>query len=333
MPFPLVYIIILNLNGLRDTLDCLESLKKLEYPNKKIIVVDNGSTDGSAATLKTQYPELILIENKINLGYAKGNNIGIKWAIQNGGDYIWLLNNDTIVDSRALINLVQVAEENPSSGIVGSKIYQIGNQKRIWFAGATINWGKGLSSHLGINEIDMGQYNKVRVVDRVAGCSMLVKKKVCEEVGLLDENYFLYVEEVDWCVRARKHGFKILFVPTSIIFHKLSATVSKIGPWETVYNYYNTRNFLYLTKKSFSFPKREFYLFQSIARKVISERANLIRILLQMVQNDKRITVFDYPVLFGIRDFLVNRMGEAHYFYERGKINRYNSYCRSNEAS
>lgn len=315
MGSPLVYIIIVNWNGLKDTMECLGSLERLEYPNFEVVLVDNGSTDGSATLIKAKYPNLFVILNRNNVGYGKANNLGIEYALRNGANYVWLLNNDAISDPGALSTMVRVAEEDPKIGILGSKIYYANDPGRIWFAGAGIDWPRGLSSHIGINETDRGQYDTLRRVERVAGCSMLVRREVCEQVGLFDENYFLFVEEIDWCVRARKQGFSCVLVPSSIVYHKGSVSVSKIGHWSSVYNYYNTRNFLYLVRKSFSFPKRDFFLLLLIGRKILRERVDILRVLLYKIAGRKKITASEFPVLFGIRDFLFHRMGEADHSF------------------
>lgn len=315
MGSPLVYIIIVNWNGLKDTIECLGSLERLEYPNFEVVLVDNGSTDGSAPLIKAKYPNLFVILNRNNVGYGKANNLGIEYALRNGANYVWLLNNDAISDPGALSTMVRVAEEDPKIGILGSKIYYANDPGRIWFAGAGIDWPRGLSSHIGINETDRGQYDTLRRVERVAGCSMLVRREVCEQVGLFDENYFLFVEEIDWCVRARKQGFSCVLVPSSIVYHKGSVSVSKIGHWSSVYNYYNTRNFLYLVRRSFSFPKRDFFLLLLIGRKILRERVDILRVLLYKIAGRKKITASEFPVLFGIRDFLFDRMGEADYSF------------------
>lgn len=315
MGSPLVYIIIVNWNGLKDTIECLESLERLEYPNFKVVLVDNGSTDGSPTLIKAKYPNLLIIQNRNNVGYGKANNLGIEYALRNGANYVWLLNNDAISDPGALISMVRVAEEDPKIGILGSKIYYANDPGRIWFAGAGIDWTRGLSSHIGINETDMGQYDSLREVERVAGCSILVRREVCEQVGVFDENYFLFVEEIDWCVRARKQGFRCVLVPSSIVYHKGSVSVLRIGHWSSVYNYYNTRNFLYLVRKSFSFPKRDFFLLLLIGRKILRERVNILKVLLYIIVHRKKILASEFPVLFGIRDFLFNRMGKADYSF------------------
>jgi GT2 family glycosyltransferase len=315
MKYPIVYIIVLNWNGLQDTIVCLDSVVKLNYPNFRLIVVDNGSTDGSTDIISKNYPKVHFIENNENLGYAKGNNVGIRYALENNADYVWLLNNDTVVEQHALLNMVVEAEKDPLNGIIGGKIYYLNSAKKIWFAGAMIEWSRGTSNHIGLNETDVGQYDYVQEIDRVAGCSMLVRREVCHSVGLLDENFFLYVEEVDWCVRARKAGFKCLFVPSSIVYHKASASVPQIGTWSKVFNYYNTRNFLYLIQKSFNSPTREILLLRVIFRKLGAERGNILKMLFPTINSSNKIRPYEFPVLFGIKDFLVKKMGKVDYMF------------------
>ena len=316
MTYPLVYIIILNWNGLQDTIECLDSVIKLNYSNFRLVVVDNNSTDGSTNIISRNYPKVIVIKNEENLGYAKGNNVGIRYALENNADYLWVLNNDTLVEQNALLNMVIEAEANPHTGIIGSKIYYLNSAKRIWFAGAMINWSRGISNHIGMNETDVGQYDYVKEIDRVAGCSMLVKREVCNRVGLFDENLFLYVEEVDWCVRARRAGFKCLFVPSSIVYHRGLASISLIGAYSKVFNYYNTRNFLYLIQKSFNSPLREIILAKVILRRLGDERGNILKMFFSIINSSHKIRPYEFPVLFGIRDFFIKKMGRVDYMFK-----------------
>jgi len=313
MKHPKVFIIILNWNGLRDTLECLKSVFKLDYENFEVVVVDNGSVDNSVKIIEIDYPKVKLIRNEENLGFAGGNNVGIKHALDQGAEYVWLLNNDTIVEADALTNMLKETERDPKIGIAGSKIYYYSSSNKIWFAGATIDWSRGISDHIGMDETDIGQYDYVKEMARVTGCSMLVKKDVCDRVGIFDEDFFLYVEEVDWCVRARKAGFKCIFVPSSVVHHKASASVLKIGIWNKVFSYYNTRNFLYMIKKSFNFPDREIILFMVILRKLKNEKANCLKMLKSFVNPSFKLEPTNAPVIFAVRDFLNKKMGKVDY--------------------
>jgi hypothetical protein len=234
-----VFIIILNWNGWQDTVECVESCRKLAYPNFRLLVVDNGSTDGSEGILRKRLPEIDIIQTGSNLGFAGGNNVGIKYALERGADYIWLLNNDTVVDEYALASLVGELEKNAGAGIAVSRIYFFSRPKIIWFAGGIWTPTRHLAVHRGLNEEDTGQYADIGETDFATGCSLLFKSRLISEIGHLKEDYFLYWEDVDWCLSARKRGWKILYVPESRVWHKVSASVENNSQ---VQNYYYFRS-------------------------------------------------------------------------------------------
>jgi GT2 family glycosyltransferase len=227
----LVYIIVLTWNGKADTLECLQSLQKLSYPNYKIIVVDNASIDGTAEEVLQLYPTVELIRNSLNLRFAGGNNVGIKAALKNQADYILLLNNDTTVAENFLSHLIEAAESDEQVGMAVPKIYYHSDPKRIWYAGGKIDWWSGSISHSGVRETDNGQFEKIKTTDYITGCAMLVKKNVIEKIGILDESYFIYGEDADWSLRVVRAGFKLLFVPKAIIWHKVSVSTGGHFSW------------------------------------------------------------------------------------------------------
>ncbi len=249
-PRPLVYIVIVNWNGWQDTSMCIRSCQKLVYPNFRILVVDNGSSDNSEMTLRGMFPDLEVLQTGRNLGFSGGNNVGIQSGLDHGADYIWLLNNDTTVDPHALNGLVDAAEEHNNSGIFGSKIYYYDDPNRLWFAGGWINRRIGRTGHFGSGELDNGQYDKLRQVDYVSGCSFLIPRELVSAIGLLDTRYFLLFEETDWNERARLRGRNIYFVPSSKVWHKISQSLKK--SWSGYY-YYLTRNSLLFTAKHHPF--------------------------------------------------------------------------------
>ena len=218
---PKVVIITLNWNGGNDTIECVESLKRLNYPNYHIVVVDNGSTDGSVSAFKAQYPDLTVIENGRNLGYAEGFNIGMRYAAQKGADYFLILNNDTVIDRDALKEMVCVAEGDYQIGFVTGKVYFHDDPQRIQTVGKyqdPISLVRG--GNVGNNEIDEGQYDEVREYNFVDDVFLLVKRSVFEKVGGYDPAFFLMFEESDWCARIHRAGFKILYTPKAKIWHK-----------------------------------------------------------------------------------------------------------------
>lgn len=243
---PRVAVVVLNWNGLADTLECLESLARLDYPAYEVVVVDNGSTDGSPAAIRERFPEVTLIETGENLGYAGGNNAGLRYAWQQEVDYVLLLNNDTEVASASLRLLVEAAEVDPRIGIAGPTIYYHDRPDVVWSAGGAIDWRRGTTWMVGLDERDTGQFGVgPRQVDFVTGCALLVKRPVLEQVGLLDERFFLYYEEVEWCVRARRAGFEIVHVPQAHVWHKIMPGAQADSP---LVHYYMTRNRLLFLK-------------------------------------------------------------------------------------
>ena len=249
MSKPSVSIIILNYNGREDTLACLRSMEHLTYPNVQVIVVDNGSTDGSVEAFRAQHPRFTLIETGANLGFTGGTNVGIRYALEHGADYIMLLNNDTVVAPDMLDVMVAVMEANPGVGVTGPTIYYYDAPETIWSAGGGIDWSRGLTWMIGIDEEDKAQFGlSPRSVDFVTGCAILARREVWQKVGLLDDKFFMYYEETEWCVRARRAGFDIMHVPSAMVWHKISKEQRAAS---TRTYYYMTRNrllFLYRSR-------------------------------------------------------------------------------------
>ncbi|MDW8214637.1 MAG: glycosyltransferase family 2 protein [Roseiflexaceae bacterium] len=230
---PRVLIIILCYNGIADTLACLESLRNVEYPSFDILVLDNASGDGTPEAVRAQFPHVTVIENGANLGFAAGNNVGLRYALRHGYDYALLLNNDTEVAPDFLTHLIELAESDPQIGAVGPTITYYERPDLIWSAGGMIDWKRGVAV-MRTNEVDRGQYREPTDVDFVTGCALLVRRAALERAGLLDERFFMYFEETEWCVRIRRAGFRILHIPQSRVLHKIcSMPVSTKSIWHT----------------------------------------------------------------------------------------------------
>lgn len=228
---PRVSVIIVNFNGLEYTKRCLESLRKVRYPNFEIVVVDNGSKELESEIIEELFPKMTkTIRLKKNTGFAGGNNVGVGYAFKEGADYFFLLNNDTVVSPDALKELVEFADKDPKIGIVGPKVLTLHKSKPINLVqsvGARINLYLGETPLIG-GQVDQEQFEKPFPVDYVSGCAMLIKRNVIEEIGLFDPRYFMYVEEVDYCLRAKKRGFQIWSVPKARIWHKGEASSTDI---------------------------------------------------------------------------------------------------------
>ena len=224
--WPLVSLIIVNWNGLTLLKEYLPSILATDYPNYEVIIVDNGSTDGSIDYV-TQNFEIKVIANTRNLGFAGGNNVGLKAA---SGEICVLLNTDVAVRSTWLKELVTAIQSNPQAGIAGCKIL-FPDGKTLQHAGAKLQYPSADPYHYGFGEKDRGQFEEVREVEYVTGAAMAIKAETLAKVGYLDETFFpAYYEETDYCVRARQQGYKIIYVPGSVVIHHQSATAGKNNP-------------------------------------------------------------------------------------------------------
>lgn len=251
---PLVYIVVLNWNGWQDTMACLESLYRLDYVPAEILVVDNASTDSSVQKLKEFDPELTILQSDRNIGFSGGNNLGIRHALQAGAEYIWLLNNDTVVDDRALSGLIDKMQNNADIGICGSSLIYYHNKEKFQaLGGGRYNSWLGTTSDIGRDKPVDFQFHEAEVekqMDYVAGASMLLSRGFLEDIGLLNEEYFLYYEEVDLAVRAGER-YRLGYAGESIVYHKEGASTkansSEKKTRSLMADYYQIKNRLKFT--------------------------------------------------------------------------------------
>lgn len=247
MSRPLVVIIVLNWNGKEDTLACLRSLRGLRYPNLRIVVVDNGSRDGSEAAVRDAFPDLEFLQTGENLGFAGGNNQGLRWGLQQGADYVLVLNNDTEVDSGLVDALVDRAESDPDIGIVGASIAYADRADALWaFGGGRFDVATGRVRHIQREVAADELASRGHVHFYVTGCTMLLRRRMLEEVGLFDTSYFHFCEDVDLCLRAGAAGYQVAVAPRARLVHKVSATTRLHSP---VFLYYNLRSRLTLVRR------------------------------------------------------------------------------------
>lgn len=273
-----IAIIILNYNKQDNILECLASIKKIKKcPDWELVisVVNNQVKENDLLRLKQKYPDLILLNNKENLGFAQGNNLGIKNILRNNQDYVLLLNNDTTVDDHFLLGLIKSAQKDQLIGIISPKIYfypgyefhqqryrEADRGKVIWYAGGIVDWKNVLASHRGVDEVDQDQYDKLEETDFATGCCMLIKREVFETIGYFDQKYFLYWEDIDFCKRAKLAGFKVIFDPQSLIWHKNASSSEGAGGESSVY--YQTRNRLLFAYKYAGFRAKLALLRESL---------------------------------------------------------------------
>ncbi len=289
---PLVFIIVLNYNGKADTLECLRSLTKITYANYRVLVIDNASMDNSVEAVGREFPAVQVLVNDENMGFAGGNNVGISYALEQGADYVFLLNNDTTVEPGVIDELIRVGESDAAIGIMGSLIYYYHRPGEVWFAGGKIYWPLGTVRHM--KDVPAG----CREVDFVTGCAFMVKRTVIEKTGCFDDDFFLYYEDADWGIRAKKAGFKLVVVPTSVVRHKEMGAVGGRSP---IHEYYVARNNLLFMRKHANYLNWVLFI-----------PAFILKIIIKGFLFAWRGNFYLVPaILQGIRDFVTGRLGKS----------------------
>jgi len=304
-----VSIVILNWNRPKDTVDCLKSVGNLNISGFKlqIIVVDNNSKDNSVKLIKEQLVKIEkkenilgeIVRNKKNLGFAEGNNVGMKHAINHGMDFVLLLNNDTIVDKNLIRGLIETAGRYPNAGIISPKIYfakgyefhkkrykksELG--KVIWYAGGDFDWDNYYGTNHGVDEVDRGQFDKVKEIDFATGACMFITKSAMKHVGLFNKKYYMYLEDVELSIRMKAIGWNVIYTPAGYLWHKVAQS-SGIGGG--LNDYFTTRNRLLL---GMSHAKRR-------------TRFALYRESLRMLRSGREWQKI------GVRDFYLRRFGKG----------------------
>jgi GT2 family glycosyltransferase len=299
-----VYIVILNYKGHKDTIELLSSLQRIKkhHFNPSVVVVDNFPQDPIRIEGKDfKNLNLKVIYNNKNLGFSGGNNVGIKYSLGNGADYVLLINNDTYVDEEFVEELLKVFENESSVGIVVPKIYfakgfefhkkykesELG--KVVWFAGGNIDWKNVIGYHTGVDEVDHGQFNEERDTEIASGCCLMLKRELLEKIKGYDDRYFLYYEDADLSMRTVRQGYRIVFAPRSIIWHKNAQ--SSGGSGSSLQDYYISRNRLIFGFKYAKLRARG-ALFKESIRLILSGRTWQRK---------------------GIVDFYINRLGKGSF--------------------
>ncbi len=250
-----IFIIVLHFGDPKVTQQCLQSIFQSKLTFQGLVVVDNGGN------FESRDKRITIIKNKKNLGFAEGVNVGIKYALSNGADYVLLLNNDTLVEDNFLDRLIGFSEESMQVGIVGPAIKFKKDGKVVYDIGGKFNKVFGRTSH---EEVSKVVSKTPRRVDYVSGCAMLIKKEIFDKIGLFDGRFFLYYEDVDFCIRARNKGFLTYVLPGIFIEHELSISVGKVSPLAV---YHQTKSGLQFGKKHFKsglILNRIFILAQSL---------------------------------------------------------------------
>lgn len=313
-----VAVVLLNFNGKNDTLECLSSLSKLTYKNHHVIIADNGSTDGSIEAFKENYPNVTILANNANLGFAEGNNVAIRFALEHGYDAIFLLNNDTVVEPNILNVLVDGSKKHPNA-LLGAKTYLYDQRDTYDHLGGNWNESKARFDLVAAKQLDdLKSYENFFPVDYICGCALFAKKEVFQKIGLLDARFFLYWEESDFCMRAKEAGFINLICPKTKVYHKVSASFTGGKP-HTTYFWWRNR-LLWLEKNIPSYRRKKIY--KTIVTKEISRiykhkalkslQCALLLFLHPSSYRKKRAKLLEYKAATaGISDYIHRRFYNA----------------------
>jgi len=295
-----VTIILVNYNGINDTRECLQSLAQITYRPYDVIVVDNGSRDAHEADeIQKSFPGVTVIRLKENTGFAGGNDAGINAALEYGSDYVLLLNNDTTVDPLFLDAMIAAAEADAHIGIVGAKIYYHAEPETIWYDGGSFSWRKGVvHTHIGMRDKNPNDAVS-RSTDFITGCAMLARMNVIKKIGLLEESFFMYHEDVDWCLRARAEGFLLMVASAAHMWHKVARSTSQMG--ELKLHYYDARNTLLLAQRNAPFLVRAWLY----GRSAVYFLKQVMKII--MLPSKRAISKM---IMRGIIDFYRGRFGK-----------------------
>lgn len=287
---PKVSIILVNYNGNEDTIDCVDSLNKTSYQNKEIVVVDNASAlqDEQAESLPQN---VVLIRSRENLGFSGGNNLGIHYAMENHADYVMLLNNDTVVEPDFIDALVRGAEAHHDAGIITGKIVYYSKPDYLWYAGGYMNLNTARIHHYKVRQKDDDSAED-QAVTFATGCLMMMPVDVIRQLGSLDEIFFMYSEDAEYCDRVLKAGYQIWYIPSAKIYHKVSA--SSGGAGSKLSQYYRTRNEMYLVAHCAKY-------------KVLGCCCCIFRFIKRIIVGQFKIKC----VCYGLTDLLKGKMGKT----------------------
>ncbi|MEI8348983.1 MAG: glycosyltransferase family 2 protein [Candidatus Omnitrophota bacterium] len=304
--FPKVAVIILNYNGKDDTLECLESVDKIDYPHLEVVVADNGSADGSLEAIRHKFPQTKNIAHNVNLGYAEGNNRAILDAVSRGAEYILLLNNDVVVDAGIVGYLMHAIEKLPQAAFLSPKIYYFAEPNRIWFAGGY--WSSRCANIIssGYQQIDdCVSWEETKETEFVFGCAMFFKADIIKHINLMSSEYFLVWEESDWCMRARKLGYKCYIVPAAKAWHKIEASFRKASDGLLRYYFWN-RNRLLWMERNISWSERLYVLSVIVIPQIFK---NFVGLFDFQAWSLRRLRCKVY--MCAVHDYVFRRFGDA----------------------
>ncbi len=304
-----VFVVVLNYKGRDDTKACTLSLLNSSYKEKEIVLVDNHSCDGSADFFRELFPRIIVLETGSNLGYAGGNNVGVRYALQQGADAILILNNDTVLKSDCIEKFVEESKLHPKS-VLGGRVYYYDDPKVMQEFGGIWDNGRGKFRNVPHQDFDA---NVSHNLDFVTGCALFVPREIFEVAGLIEESFFLYYEEIDWCFQVRRKGYFCTYVPSPILWHKESRSFATPKPPQS---YFQWRNRILFIERNFS---RKYYIFWMLTKfphrfclLLIKMGVKHLDSLIFKSSYEKRVSLLSYKAsLKGIYDYFRRSFGNG----------------------
>jgi hypothetical protein len=299
--------IVLNWNGREETLHCLTSLRMQTEP-PTIVVVDNGSTDGTPDAVRAAFPETTVIETGANLGYAAGNNVGMRHALASGAEYVFVLNNDVTTEADCVERLVEACAHQADIAAVAPKSLGAAPANRIHFAGGSIS-GRGETHHIGLGRPDGPAFDAPCDTEWLTGCAVLFPRSALETIGLFDERFFLLFEDADWSLRARRAGLRLRYCPTARVRH--IGSVAFGGKASSSYQYYLSRNHLLWLEKHCPAPLRW--------RLAVHSLANSWRRAARLAESPEDRRRLRYATAIGAGHYFLRRFGAGP--FSKAKMN------------
>jgi len=306
MNFPVVQIVILNWNGLDDTLECLASVRNLTYPNLRVQVVDNASANNEAEIIEREFPEVNVLRQTENLGFCGGCNVGMKQTLAEGADFVMLLNNDTLLSPGLIETLVEGYENLENPGAVSPVILKYPETEKVWFSIARweTRWSSGEAQfRLALDEnYESLKSKKPYPTEFACGCCLFVSAGVIEKVGLFDERYFAFYDEAEWCVRMRKQGLPSYVIPSAFIYHKVGGSTPSL-----VATYLLTRNRLLWASENLSL-KQKIKSYPVMVKEFVWHLLNAK----DFISESKRYIAKEQSIVFlqGCKDYFLRRFGK-----------------------
>lgn len=288
LEYPKTAVIILNFNSYNQTIECIESVKNITYPNYEIIVVDNNSKDDSLQQIKGSFPDVILLKSRDNLGYASGNNLGIKYALEKNIEYICILNNDVAVDRNFLEPIIKTLMDDKNAAAAGPSICYYGQDDVIQAMGGNINLYTGLPT-MKFKGKKLSQVKEDIVsVDYLGGACFVVKAEILKKIGLIPENYFLFYEETEFFLNIKRQGYKLISIRDSRVYHKVSGTISKYKGLS--YFFLNRNRIIFVRRNARLYHKFIFFFYiilETIGRMILRGELSLFKYYYEGLKADK----------------------------------------------